>query len=109
MATNSALQNLSRSRLPEFTINQKNVLKGSYDLLFLNHYSAQLVSLGNLSEYDSTVSWTSDKQVTSSLHETWNTTNIGFVVSFSIKKLQRCYYTNLVGSSSFNTKRSDLY
>lgn len=77
IGNNSALQNFSKSRLPEFTADEQDILKGSYDLFFLNHYSGYLVSPA---DFDITPSWVNDKQINSTLNSSWPVTNTGFAV-----------------------------
>ncbi|CAH0549849.1 unnamed protein product [Brassicogethes aeneus] len=47
IANYSKAQNLSRSRLPEFTDEEKNQIKGTFDYIGLNHYSAWLIKDGD--------------------------------------------------------------
>lgn len=75
---NSALQNFSKSRLPRFTTKEKFIIKGSYDLFFLNHYSGRLVTPA---EFDITPSWDNDKQINSTVDSSWTVTSSGFTVS----------------------------
>ncbi|XP_066263017.1 myrosinase 1-like [Euwallacea similis] len=74
---NSAQQNFTTSRLPSFTTNEKNIVKGSFDVMFLNHYSAHLVAMA---EQNLAPSWSNDKQIDSFINTSWPTTNIGFAI-----------------------------
>ncbi|XP_066142948.1 myrosinase 1-like [Euwallacea fornicatus] len=74
---NSALQNFSTSRLPSFTKSEKRLIKGSYDIFFVNHYTSHLVTLSNFSI---SPSWNNDKQITLSVNSSWLLTNIDMTV-----------------------------
>ncbi|XP_066263018.1 myrosinase 1-like [Euwallacea similis] len=75
---NSALQNFSTSRLPSFTKSEKKLIKGSYDIFLVNHYTSQLVTLSNFSI---SPSWENDKQITQSVSSSWLLTNSNMSVN----------------------------
>lgn len=51
MAEKSAAQGYPRSRLPEFSEEEKQFVLGSYDFMGVNHYTGQLVTAENVPEY----------------------------------------------------------
>lgn len=76
---NSANQNFSRSRLPSFSLSEKRILRGAYDVFMLNSYTSP--SLVTTATYDNTPSYNNDKQVTTSADASWPVTIVGFTVS----------------------------
>ncbi|KAG7299996.1 hypothetical protein JYU34_017033 [Plutella xylostella] len=51
VAEKSAAQGFPRSRLPEFSEEEKQFVLGSYDFMGVNHYTGQLVTAENVPEY----------------------------------------------------------
>lgn len=77
VARNSANQNFSSSRLPNFSLAEKRLLKGANDVVFLNYYSTYTITT---STYNNTPSYENDLQVTTGHRSEWNVTNIGFPI-----------------------------
>lgn len=78
LANKSAAQNFSSSRLPKFSCLERRILKGAFDLFFLNHYSVNHVTPA---AYTNELSWENDRQVTRMKNIDLPQSNIGFVVS----------------------------
>ncbi|KAG7296377.1 hypothetical protein JYU34_021521 [Plutella xylostella] len=53
VAEKSAAQGYPRSRLPEFTDEEKALVRGTYDFMGINHYTGLLVSAENVPQYPS--------------------------------------------------------
>jgi len=78
IAKNSASQNFSTSRLPSFSLTEKAILRGSYDVIMVNSYVNYLVTLA---PYNNTPAWVNDKQIITSFEPDWPLTNVGFAVN----------------------------
>ncbi|XP_019764511.2 myrosinase 1 [Dendroctonus ponderosae] len=77
LANKSAAQNFSSSRLPKFSCLERRILKGTFDLFFLNHYSVNHVTPA---PYTNELSWENDRQVTRMENIDLPQSNIGFVL-----------------------------
>ncbi|CAG9784227.1 unnamed protein product [Diatraea saccharalis] len=73
IATKSAEQGFSRSRLPEFTADEIKLLKGSADFLGLNHYTTQIIRQDASATYDVPSFWDDIGGTTYQLDE-WEST-----------------------------------
>jgi len=58
-----SMKKLVGSRLPQFTVEQSEKLKGSYDFLGLNYYTATYVTDGPKSNPEN-LSYTTDSEIT---------------------------------------------
>lgn len=73
----SEAQNFTSSRLPSFSSLERELLRGSFDLFYLNNYIFDNVTL---SEPSDELTWENDRQVTYVTNNVLPETNIGFVV-----------------------------
>lgn len=61
IANRSKAQGFPRSRLPEFTIEEKALLKGTYDYVAVNSYSSDLAE--SMTNPNMTTDWDHDAEV----------------------------------------------
>ncbi|ERL89543.1 myrosinase 1 [Dendroctonus ponderosae] len=76
VANRSKAQNFSSSRLPSFSFHERTLLRGSFDLFYLNNYSFDNVTLAEPSDE---LTWENDRQVTYVENTVLPVTNVGFV------------------------------
>ncbi|KAG5873669.1 hypothetical protein JTB14_013335 [Gonioctena quinquepunctata] len=90
VAKNSKAQGFNESRLPAFSDEEINLIKGTYDFLALNHYTTYMVKASD-SDTVAEVSWEADAGVTVYQKDTWKTAAIGWfrVVPWGFGKLLR--------------------
>lgn len=88
IANNSANQNFSSSRLPEFSSEEQELLKGANDVVFLNYYSTYTVTTAT---YNNTPSYYNDMQVTTGYRPEWNVANNGFPVQYTLRQ-KKCRF-----------------
>ncbi|VEN38780.1 unnamed protein product, partial [Callosobruchus maculatus] len=88
IASRSKRQGYKRSRLPEFTEAQKKYLKGTLDIIGLNHYSTTLIS-AQKSHNLNALGFFSDSEVDSRQPDDWERTASEYlrVVPWGMRKL----------------------
>ncbi|KAK6190480.1 hypothetical protein SNE40_002342 [Patella caerulea] len=87
VAAKSKSQHLLKSRLPEFTDDEKRMNAGSYDFLGINHYTTNLVS--DVPNTDSTPSYERDQDIETREDPCWEKTPVDWlrVNPWGIRKL----------------------
>lgn len=70
VAKRSALEGFSRSRLPTFTQEEINYIKGTYDYFGFNHYTSRIAKAENESEIGDP-SLSADKMASSYADPSW--------------------------------------
>nr|CAI5862360.1 unnamed protein product [Callosobruchus analis] len=88
IARRSKQQGFKRSRLPEFTEEEQKYLKGTLDIIGLNHYTTNLIS-AQKNPYPDAMGFYVDCEVDSRQSDDWEKTGTGWlrVVPWGIRKL----------------------
>ncbi|XP_021358662.1 lactase-phlorizin hydrolase-like, partial [Mizuhopecten yessoensis] len=83
----SGLQNLTKSRLPEFTSEERLLIKGSADHLGISFYTSRLIS--STQQASSPPSYFDDQDVTAEINQSWPESGSSWlrVTPFGMRKL----------------------